>query len=39
MGIKGKDGIDLDEKWQDGVATNLGMIVNGFPSTCPVVGF
>lgn len=29
MGIKGRDGIDLDEKWKDGVVTNVGMIVNG----------
>lgn len=27
MGIKGRDGIDLDEKWKDGVVTNLGMTV------------
>lgn len=29
MGIKGKEGIDLDEKWKDGVITHLGMIANG----------
>lgn len=29
MGIKGRNGIDLDEKWKDGVVTNLGMLVNG----------
>jgi len=32
MGIKGKDGIDLDQKWEEGVATNVGMIVNGYPN-------
>lgn len=32
MGIKGKDGRDLDEKWQDGVLTNVGMITNGYPN-------
>ena len=32
MGIKGKDGLDLDEKWKDGVVTNVGMIVNGYPN-------
>lgn len=29
MGIKGRNGQDLDEKWKDGVITNLGMLVNG----------
>ena len=38
MGIKGKDGIDLDDKWKDGVATNLGMIVNGYPNFFMVYG-
>lgn len=32
MGIKGRDGLDLDEKWKDGVVTNVGMIVNGYPN-------
>ena len=31
MGIKGRDGIDLDERWADGVRTTLGMMVHGFP--------
>ena len=29
MGIKGRDGLDLDDRWADGVSTNLGMMVNG----------
>jgi cation diffusion facilitator CzcD-associated flavoprotein CzcO len=32
MGVKGRDGIDLDQKWKDGVVTDLGMTVNGFPN-------
>lgn len=32
MSTKGKDGRDLDEKWEEGVATNLGMVVNGYPN-------
>ncbi|USW56787.1 Putative flavin monooxygenase, FAD/NAD(P)-binding domain superfamily [Septoria linicola] len=38
MGIKGRDGIDLDEKWKDGIVTNLGMTVNGFPNFMMVYG-
>ncbi|KAK4621443.1 Baeyer-Villiger monooxygenase [Fulvia fulva] len=38
MGIKGRNGIDLDEKWKDGVVTNLGMLVNGFPNMFMVYG-
>ena len=32
MGIKGRNGLDLDEKWSTGVVTHLGMMVNGFPN-------
>lgn len=32
MNIKGRDGLDLDEKWKDGIQTHLGMVVNGFPN-------
>lgn len=32
MGIKGRNGIDLDEKWKDGVVTHLGMMMNGYPN-------
>lgn len=38
MGIKSRDGVDLDEKWRDGVFTNLGMIVNGYPNMFMVYG-
>jgi len=38
MGIKGRDGMDLDEKWKDGVITQLGMFVNGFPNFLMVYG-
>lgn len=32
LGIKGRNGLDLDDKWEKGVVTNLGMMVNGFPN-------
>jgi cation diffusion facilitator CzcD-associated flavoprotein CzcO len=38
MGIKGRDGLDLDEKWKDGVITHLGMFANGFPNFIMVYG-
>ena len=38
MGIMSRDGVDLDEVWKDGVATNLGMIKNGFPNFFMVYG-
>ncbi|WPG98762.1 Hypothetical protein R9X50_00155600 [Acrodontium crateriforme] len=38
MGIKGRDGLDLDEKWSKGVSTHLGMMVNGFPNMYIVYG-
>ncbi|EME43731.1 hypothetical protein DOTSEDRAFT_23863 [Dothistroma septosporum NZE10] len=38
MGIKGRKGLDLDEKWSDGIVTNLGMMVNGFPNFFMVYG-
>lgn len=38
MGIKGIKGIDLEEKWKDGVKTFLGMTVNGFPNMFIVYG-
>jgi cation diffusion facilitator CzcD-associated flavoprotein CzcO len=39
MGIKGRGGLDLDEKWKDGVITHLGMLVNGksLPFLCSSV--
>ena len=38
MGIKSRNGIDLDHYWQDGVATNLGMIVHDYPNMFMVYG-
>ncbi|SMR43056.1 unnamed protein product [Zymoseptoria tritici ST99CH_1E4] len=38
MGIKGRNELDLDEKWKDGVITNLGMLVNDFPNFLMVYG-
>ena len=32
MNVVGKDGISLNEKWKDGVKTNLGLCVSGFPN-------
>lgn len=32
MGITGRNGTDLNEKWKDGVRTHLGMLVNGYPN-------
>lgn len=38
MGIKGRGGIDLDQKWEDGVVTHLGMSVGDFPNFWMVYG-
>lgn len=38
MGIKGRGGLDLDEKWSDGVETHLGMFVHDFPNFFMVYG-
>lgn len=38
MGIKGRGGFDLDENWQDGVSTHLGMMVNGYPNMYFIYG-
>ena len=32
MGIKGKNGLSLNEKWKDGVKTYFGMCISGFPN-------
>lgn len=32
LGVKGRNGLDLNDKWETGVLTNLGMMVNGFPN-------
>ena len=38
MGIKGKHGLDLQDKWKDGVQTHLGMMVHGYPNMFMVYG-
>ena len=38
MGIKGRGGVDVDEKWQEGVLTHLGMMINGFPNMYMIYG-
>ena len=38
MGIKGRHGLDLDDKWKNGVSTHLGMMVHGFPNLYIVYG-
>lgn len=38
MGIKGRGGIDLDEKWEEGVVTHLGMMANGYPNMYFIYG-
>ena len=32
QGIKGKEGLDLNDYWEAGIKTNLGMIANGYPN-------
>ena len=38
MGIRGRNDLGLDKKWKDGVVTNLGMTINGFPNLFMVYG-
>lgn len=38
MGIKGRGGLDLDKKWEQGVETHLGMFVHDFPNFLMVYG-
>ncbi|KAK4495845.1 hypothetical protein PRZ48_013113 [Zasmidium cellare] len=38
MGIKGRKGLDLGDKWKDGVSTFLGMTVAGYPNMFIVYG-
>ncbi|KAF2756527.1 FAD/NAD(P)-binding domain-containing protein [Pseudovirgaria hyperparasitica] len=32
MGLRGRDGVGLGERWREGVRTNLGMTVSGYPN-------
>jgi cation diffusion facilitator CzcD-associated flavoprotein CzcO len=38
MGIKGRDGIGLQEAWKEGVRAHVGMLVHGFPNMYLVYG-
>lgn len=38
MDIQGRDGLTLDEKWEDGPQTYLGLGVHGFPNMFTITG-
>ncbi|OLN86761.1 Baeyer-Villiger monooxygenase 4 [Colletotrichum chlorophyti] len=38
MGLRGRDGIDLKEKWKDGVWTYLGLMTGGCPNMFMIYG-
>jgi len=38
MDIRGRDGLTLDEKWEDGPKTYLGLSVHGFPNMFTITG-
>jgi len=38
MGIEGRDGLTLEEKWEDGPKTYLGVSAHGFPNMFTVTG-
>ncbi|KAK1999226.1 cyclopentanone 1,2-monooxygenase [Colletotrichum falcatum] len=38
MGLRGKDGVDLKERWKDGVWTYLGLMARGCPNLFFVYG-
>lgn len=38
MGLRGKDDIDIRERWKDGVSTHLGMFVSGCPNMFMIYG-
>ena len=38
MGIKGRGGVELDDNWNEGVTTHLGMMVNGYPNMYFIYG-
>ena len=38
MGIRGRDGLGLREKWEDGPRSYLGLMVAGFPNLFTVTG-
>ncbi|KAI0140520.1 hypothetical protein GGR57DRAFT_488027 [Xylariaceae sp. FL1272] len=38
MGLRGKDGIDLKERWKEGVSTYLGLLAGGCPNMFMIFG-
>ncbi|MFF7553388.1 flavin-containing monooxygenase [Streptomyces olivaceus] len=38
MDIRGRGGVTLREKWSDGAANHLGLVVSGFPNLFTVLG-
>ncbi|KAF6835306.1 cyclopentanone -monooxygenase [Colletotrichum plurivorum] len=38
MGLRGKDGVDMKERWKDGVWTYLGLMVRGCPNMFMIYG-
>ncbi|KAI1259003.1 hypothetical protein F5Y18DRAFT_322388 [Xylariaceae sp. FL1019] len=38
MGLRGKDGIDLKERWKEGVSTYLGILAGGSPNMFMIFG-
>ena len=38
MDIRGRDGLTLEEKWEDGPKTYLGLAVHGFPNMFTITG-
>lgn len=38
MGVQGRDGLTLNEKWSDGPQTYLGITVHGFPNLFTITG-
>lgn len=38
MGLRGKDGVDMKERWKDGVSTYLGIMAGGCPNMFLIFG-
>jgi cation diffusion facilitator CzcD-associated flavoprotein CzcO len=38
MGLRGKEGLDIKERWKDGVSTHLGMFMSGCPNLLIIYG-
>ncbi|KAH9234480.1 hypothetical protein K456DRAFT_1948122 [Colletotrichum gloeosporioides 23] len=38
MGLRGKDGVDMKDRWKDGVWTYLGLMVRGCPNMFMIYG-